>query len=118
MRIRARRAPAVASHAIEEFEDLTKAVEIEEVIRSWREIALSWDGIVGSAQGDGGMPPVRESDDEIGIDSPAEPDDLDPLSTERMMRMGDRHESQRWLGRGGSAPRVSRAYRAGAHRSG
>ena len=44
------------------------------------------------------MPSVRESDDEIGIDSPAETDDLDPLSAERVMRMGDGDESRRRLG--------------------
>ena len=109
MGIRAGRTPTVVGHALEELEDLTKAVEIEEVIRPRRGIALGWSGIVGSAQGDGGMPPVRESDDEIGIDSPAEQDDLDPLSAERMMRMGDGDESRRWLARGGSAPGAFRA---------
>ncbi len=80
MEIRAGLMPTVESHAIDELEDLTKAVEIEEVIRPRRGLALGWGGIVGAAQGDGGMPPVGESDDEIGIKSPAEPDDLDPLS--------------------------------------
>ena len=95
---RARRTPTVVSHAIEEVEDLTKAVEIEEMIRPRRGITLGWGGVVGAAQGDGGMPPVRESDDEIRINSPAEPDDLDPLSAERMMRMSDGDESRRRLG--------------------
>jgi hypothetical protein len=96
--IRAGRAPTVASHTLDELEDLTKAVEVEEVIRPRRGIGLGWGGIVGAGQGDGGMPPVGESDDQIGIKSPAEPDDLDPLSAERMMRMGDGDESQRRLG--------------------
>jgi hypothetical protein len=86
------------SHALEELEDVTKAVEIEEVIRPRRGLTLGVVGIVGAAQGDGGMPPVRESDDEIRIDSPAEPDDLDPLPAERMMRMGDGDESRRRWG--------------------
>ena len=86
------------SDAIEELEDLTEAVEIQEVIRPWREIALGRGEIIGAAQGDGGMPPVRESDDEIRIESSAEPDDLDPLSAERMMGMGDGDESRRRLG--------------------
>ena len=47
------------------------------------------------------MPPVGESDDEIRIDSPAETHDLDPLSAERMMGMGDGDESRRWLGQKG-----------------
>jgi hypothetical protein len=44
------------------------------------------------------MMPVRESDDEIRIEPSAELDDLDLLSTERVMRMGDRDESRRRLG--------------------
>jgi hypothetical protein len=36
----ARRRPTVVSHAIDELEDLTKAVEVEEVIRPRRGIAL------------------------------------------------------------------------------
>ena len=96
--LRAGHTPTIVSQAIEELEDLTKAVEIEEVIRPRRGIALGWGGIVGAAQGDGGMPPVRESDDEIRINSPAEPDDLDPLSAERMMGMGDGDESRKRLG--------------------
>ena len=68
------------------------------MIRPGRELALGRGGIVGAAHGDGGMVPVRESDDEIRIEPSAEPDDLDPLSAERMMRMGDGDESQRRLG--------------------
>lgn len=92
------RPPTVVSHAIDELEDQTKAREVEEVVRSRRGIAPDRGGIVGAAQGDGGMPPVGESDDEIRITSPAEPDDLDPLSAERMMRMGDGDETRRRLG--------------------
>ena len=44
------------------------------------------------------MPAVGESDDEIGIVSATEADDLDPLTAERMMRMGDSDESRRRLG--------------------
>jgi hypothetical protein len=44
------------------------------------------------------MVPVRESDDEIGIEPSAEQDDLDLVSAERVMRMGDGDESQRRLG--------------------
>ena len=94
MGIRAGRPPTVAGHALDESEDLTEAVEVEEVIRPRRGIGLGWGGIVGAAQGDGGMPPVGESDDQIRIKSPTEPDDLDPLSAERVMRMGDGDESR------------------------
>ena len=116
MENRARRTPTVVSHALEELEDLTKAVEVEEVIRPRREIALGWGGIVGAGQGDGGMPPVGESDDEIRVNSPAEPNDLDSLSAERMMRMGDGDKSQRWSGRGGSVLGASPRSRTGSSR--
>jgi hypothetical protein len=93
-----RRHLAVTSDAIEELEDLTEAVEIQEVIRSGRQIALGRGEIVGAAQGDGGMPSVRETDDEIRIVPAAKPDDLDPLAAKRMMGMGDGDESRRRLG--------------------
>jgi hypothetical protein len=96
--IRARRTPRVSSHAIEELKDQTEAVEIQEVIRRRREIALVRSQIIGAAQCNGGMSAVRESDDEIRINSPAEPDELDPLSAERVMGMGDGDESRRRLG--------------------
>ena len=93
-----RRHPAVSSDAIEESEDVTEAVEIQEVIGPWREIALGRGEIIGAAQGDGGMASVRETHDEIRIVSAAKPDDLDPLATKRMMGMGDGDESRRRLG--------------------
>jgi hypothetical protein len=93
-----RRRPTVWSHAIEEQEDLTEAVEIQEVIGPRWGINLGQGEIIGAAQGDGGMPAVGESDDEVGIESAAEADDLDPLTAERMMRMGDSDESRRRLG--------------------
>ena len=104
-----RRRPSLSSEAIEHLEDLTEAVEIEEVIGPRRQLILRRREIIGAAQGDGGMPPVGESDDQIRINSPAEPNDLDPLSAERMMRMGDGDEIRRRFGTGGSALGASRA---------
>jgi len=89
---------AVSSDAIEELEDLAEAVQVQEMIRPWREIAIGRGEIIGAAQGDGGMPSVRETDDEIRIVSAAKPDDLDPLAKKRMMGMGDGDESRRRLG--------------------
>ena len=97
MLIRGRRMPRVSSPVIEELEHQAEAAEIQEVIRR-REIPLVRSEIIGAAQANGGVPSIRESDDEIRINSPAEPDDLDPLSAERMMRMGDGDESRRRLG--------------------
>ena len=98
-----RRRRPVCREAIEHLEDLPQAVEIQEVNWPGRGINLWWREIIGAAQGDGGMPSVGESDDEIGIDSPTETNDLDALSTEGVMWMGDGDESRRRLGRRGSA---------------
>ena len=92
------RGATLARDAIEEQADLTEPVEIQEVIRPGWGLALGRRGVVRAAHGDGGMVPVRESDDEIGIEPSAELDDLDLLSAERMMRMSDGDESRRWLG--------------------
>ena len=90
----------LARDAVEEPADLTEPVEIQEVIRPGRSLGFGFGrgGIVSAAHGDGGMVPVRESDDEIGIEASAKQDDLDLLSAEWVMRMGDGDESQRRLG--------------------
>jgi hypothetical protein len=103
------RVATLASDAIEEQASLTEAAKIEEVIRPGRGLALGRRGIVGAAHGDGSMVPVRESDDEIGIKASADLDNLDLLSTERVMGMGDDHESRRGLGGGGSVPGAFRS---------
>ena len=105
--VASRRRPTGSSDAIEHLEDLTEAVEIEEMTGPRWPIILRRSQIIGVAQGDGGMPPVRESDDEIGIDSTPKADELDLLAAERMMGMGDGDESRRRLGRRGSAPWAS-----------
>jgi hypothetical protein len=97
------RRPPLSSDAIEHLEDLTEAVEVEEVIGPRWPLILRRSEIIGAAQGKGGMPPVGESDDEVGILATPQADDLDLLATERMMGMSDGDESQRRLGRRGSA---------------
>ena len=88
----------LARDAVEEQADLTEPVEIQEVIRPRRGLAFGRRAIVRAAHGNGGMVPVRESDDEIGVEASTKQDDLDLLPAERMMRMGDGDESQRRLG--------------------
>jgi hypothetical protein len=88
----------LARDAVEEQADLTEPVEIQEVIRRERGLAFGGRGIVRAAHGDGGMVPVRESDNEIRIEPSPELDDLDLLSAERVMRMGDGDESRRRRG--------------------
>ena len=88
----------LARDVVEEQADLTEPVEIQEVIRPGRGLAFGRRAIVRAAHGNGGMVPVRESDDEIGVGPSADSDDLGRLSAERVMRMGDGDESQRRLG--------------------
>jgi hypothetical protein len=96
------RVASLARDAIEEQAGLTEPVEIEEVGGPCRGLAVVRGGPVSVAHGDGGMVPARKSDDEIGIEPSAELDDLDFLSAERVMGMGDGHESRRGLGGRGS----------------
>ena len=95
---RASRQAILGRETIEEPAGLTESVKIEEVIGPWRGLAVGRGRRISAAHGDGGMVPVRESDDEIGVEPSAEQDDLDLLSAERVMRMGDGDESQRRLG--------------------
>ena len=94
----ARHWPTVARDAIEELKDLAQAIEIQQVIRWEWGIGCGRGEIIRAAQRDGGMPPIREPDDEVRIASPAEPDDLDPLPAQGMVGMGDRGESRRRSG--------------------
>ncbi len=104
------RGASLARDAIEKQAGLAEPVEIQEVIRSRWGLAVGRGGIVRAAHGDGGMVPVRESDDEIGIEASAELDDLDLLSAERVMGVGNGHESRRGLGEGGSVLGASRRW--------
>ena len=83
---------------IEEPDDLTQPIEVEEVLGCRRRGVVRWGGVVRAAQGDGGVAPVREADDEVRISSSAEANDRDPLAAEGVMRMGDGYESRRGLG--------------------
>ena len=92
-----RRGPALGD-VIEELEDLTQAGEVEQVPGSRLGRVARCGRVVGAAQGDGSVAPVREPDDEIGISPSAQANDLDALTTEGVMRMGDGDESRRRLG--------------------
>ena len=64
-----RRRPTLSGDAIEHLENLTKAVEIEEVIGSRWPLILRRSEIIGVAQGHGGMPPIGKTDNELRIHS-------------------------------------------------
>jgi hypothetical protein len=55
----------------------------------------------GPTLGDRGMAPIGQPDDQVGIGAPPDLDDLDPLPTQRMVRVAHRHESGRRLVRWG-----------------
>jgi hypothetical protein len=92
-----RRAPSLGD-VIEELNGPAQAREVEQVqgVRPGR--VVGYGGVVGAAQGDGGVAPVREPDDEIGVSSSAQANDLDALTAEGVMRMGDGDESRRRWG--------------------
>ena len=92
------RGATLARDAIEEEADLAEPVEVQEVRWPGRGLVLRRRCVVRAAHGDGGMMPVRESDDEIGIGPATELNDLNLLSMKRMMRMGDGDESRTRLG--------------------
>jgi len=92
------RVATLAGDPIEEEADLAKPVEIQEMLWRWWGFVLGKRAVVCAAHGDGGMVTVREPDDEIRIEPPAELDDLDPVSAKRVMRMGDGDESRKGLG--------------------
>ena len=82
----------------EESEDLTQTLEIKQVLGCRAGRVLGWGSGVGAAQGDGSVSSVGEPDDEIGIMSATQTNDLDALTAEGVVWMGDGDESRRRLG--------------------
>jgi hypothetical protein len=83
---------------IEELDDLAQAREVQQVLGGRPGCVVECGSVVGAAQGDGGVAPVGEPDDEIGISPSAQANDLDALAAEGVVRMGDGDESRRRLG--------------------
>ena len=83
---------------IEQLEDPTQTIEVEQVLGSRGGRTLQRRNVVGAAQGDGGVAPVREHDNQVRIVPSAKANDLDALTPKGMMRMGDGDESRRRLG--------------------
>jgi hypothetical protein len=83
---------------IEQLDDPTQAIKVEQMLRCHCERNLRRKIVVGAAQGDGGVTPVRGHDDEVRIVPSANSDDLDALAPKGMVRMGDGDKSRRWSG--------------------
>jgi hypothetical protein len=82
---------------IEQLDDLTQTVEIEQVLGSRCGRTFQRRCVVGAAQGDGGVAPVGEYNDQVRIVSAAKAHDLDALPPKGMMGMGDGDKSRRRL---------------------
>jgi hypothetical protein len=96
---------------IEQLDDLTQTIEVEQVLGSLGGRTFPKRSVVGAAEGDGGVAPVGEHDNQVRIVPAAKANDLDTLAPKRMMGMGDGDESRRWLGWRGSVLWVSPASR-------
>ena len=97
--IAARRGGVVClGQTIEQLDDPTQAIEVEQMHCRLRGRNLWRCIVVGAAQSDGGVTPARGHDNEVRIVPPANSDDLDTLALKRMMRMGNDHKSRIWLG--------------------
>jgi hypothetical protein len=102
------------SQTIEQLDNPTQAIDVEQMLcchcgrNLWRWI------VVGTAQGDGNVTPVRGHDDEVRIVPSANSDDLDALALKGMMRMGNGHKSRNWSGWRGSALWGSPRYETGS----
>jgi hypothetical protein len=84
--------------AIKESNDRSQAFEVKQVLGRGPGRAVGRREVVGAAQGNGGVSSVREPDDEVGVEPPAQANDLDALTAEGVMRMGDGDESRRRRG--------------------
>jgi hypothetical protein len=68
-----------------------------------RQVSGSGFSCVGVAQSDGGMTAIGQPDNDVGALTMTDGDDRQWLSAKGVMGMGNGHESQRNLGRRGSA---------------
>jgi hypothetical protein len=83
---------------IEQLEDPTQTIEVEQVLGSQGGRTLPRRNVVGAAQGDGGVAAVGKHDNQVRIVPSAKPNDFDALAPKGMMRMGDGDESRRRWG--------------------
>jgi hypothetical protein len=58
--------------------------------------------VIRQAGGDGSVIAVGQADNEVGIPTSADANELHTLTVQRVMRVGYRHPFLRWFGKGGS----------------
>jgi hypothetical protein len=83
---------------IEQLDDPTQTIEVEQVLGSHGGRTFQRRTVVGAAQGDGGVAPVGEHDNQVRIGPAAKANNFDALTPKGMMRMGDGDESRRRWG--------------------
>jgi hypothetical protein len=83
---------------VEESDGRPEPLKAQEVFSRRPGRAVGGEAVVGTAQGDGGVSPVGEPDDEVGVGSPAQTNNLDAPTAEGVVRMGDGDESRSRLG--------------------
>ena len=83
---------------IKQLDDLTQTIEVEKVLGSHSGRTLQRRNVVGAAQGDGGVAPVGEHDNQVRVAASAKANDLHPMTPKGMMGMGDGNESRRGWG--------------------
>jgi hypothetical protein len=87
-----------SGQTIEELEAPTQTIEVEQVLGTRGGRTFPRRNVVGTAQGDGGVAPVGEHDNQVRIVPSAKANNLDALTPQGMMRMGDGDKSRRRLG--------------------
>jgi hypothetical protein len=80
---------------IKQLDNPTQTIEVEQVLGSHGGRTLQRRSVVGATEGDGGVAPVGEHNDQVRIVPSAKANDFDALTPKGMMRMGDGDESRR-----------------------
>jgi len=92
--------PILLAQLVEELQDLPEPLEVQSgeiAFASRRCERLSLAG-VGPAHGNGRVGAISQAQDQIGIHTAADEDDLTSLAPKGMMRMSDGHIFQRRFG--------------------
>jgi hypothetical protein len=95
---RGRRGVSGLGETIEQLDDPTQTIEVEQVLGSHGGRTFERRSVVGAAQGDGGVTAVGQHDNQVRIVPSAKANDFDALTPKGMMRMGDGDESRRRWG--------------------
>lgn len=83
---------------INELDDLTQTVKVQQVHRGGWGIVIQWSSVIGQTHRNSGVETVRQPNDEVRVSTPADAHDFNLLAVKRMMGMGDRHQFRRLLG--------------------